>query len=235
MQYYMYIRILDCQLALRVVPATRWKIPLHAWMNSQLTWTTTNVCKTRGISHQSGHSEHYTVKTVPCALSNGTLVTTLCPKNVTTLSDHNSDIHEWIWIMFGTNVTEKVRNQQILYFPTCRNQCTTGRNEERQKQHPFTQMHCQTSTSRWLNLSSLVTYLQLILMLVYDSLNLIVSGVSSGQLWGHSLGERKLRVLHCSSWTVLNARCTGCTVLLKDKVVNVTFVEIVRYPSNIAQ
>ena len=96
-------------------------------------------------------------------------------------------------------------------------------------------MHCQTSTSRWLNLSSLVTYLQLILMLVYDSLTLTVSGVSSGQLWGHSSGERKLRVLHCSSWTVLNARCTGCTVLLKDKVVNRTFVEIVRYPSNIAQ
>jgi len=29
----------------------------------------------------------------------------------------------------------------------------------------------------------------------------------------------KLRVLHCSSLTVLNARRTGCTVLLKDKIV----------------
>ena len=38
-------------------------------------------------------------------------------------------------------------------------------------------------------------------------------------LWGHSSLERKLRVLHCSRRTVLNARCTGCTVLLKDKIV----------------
>ena len=38
-------------------------------------------------------------------------------------------------------------------------------------------------------------------------------------LLGLSSGERNLRVLHCSSWTVFNARCTGCTVLLKDKIV----------------
>ena len=35
-------------------------------------------------------------------------------------------------------------------------------------------------TSRWLNLSNLNCYLQLMLMLLYDCLNLIVSGV---KLW----------------------------------------------------
>jgi len=38
---------------------------------------------------------------------------TLCPnKNVTTLSRHNSDIQELIFV-FGT---EKVGNQRVLYF-----------------------------------------------------------------------------------------------------------------------
>jgi len=53
-------------------------------------------------------------------------------------------------------------------------------------------------------------YLQLVLMLLYDSLNLIVCGVN---LWAVMLKDkivtrkRKLRVLHCVSWIVLNARC----------------------------
>ena len=55
-------------------------------------------------------------------------------------------------------------------------------------------------------------------------------------LLGLSSGERNLRVLHCSSWTVFNARCTGCTVLVKDKIVIndaiITIIEKVRYPSN---
>jgi len=42
---------------------------------------------------------------------------TLCPKNVTTLSRYNSDIHESILIIFGTNVTQKVGNQKLLCFP----------------------------------------------------------------------------------------------------------------------
>jgi len=39
-------------------------------------------------------------------------------------------MHESILIIFGTNVTEKVGNQKILYFPTASNQCfcTTWRN-----------------------------------------------------------------------------------------------------------
>jgi len=35
-----------------------------------------------------------------------------------TLSRHNSDVRELIWIIFGTNVTEKVGNQNVLYVPT---------------------------------------------------------------------------------------------------------------------
>jgi len=31
---------------------------------------------------------------------------------------YNSDIHESIFIFFGKNVTEKVGNQKVLYFPT---------------------------------------------------------------------------------------------------------------------
>jgi len=41
---------------------------------------------------------------------------TLCPKNVTTLSRHNSVIHELVLIIFGKDVTAKVGNQKVLYF-----------------------------------------------------------------------------------------------------------------------
>jgi len=43
---------------------------------------------------------------------------TLCPKNVTTLSCYNSDTHELISIMFGISVIEEVGNEKVLYFPT---------------------------------------------------------------------------------------------------------------------
>jgi len=38
------------------------------------------------------------------------------PKNVTTFSHYNSDIHESIRKIFGTNVTEKVGNQKKIIF-----------------------------------------------------------------------------------------------------------------------
>jgi len=44
-------------------------------------------------------------------------------QNVTTLSHNNSDIHELILIICGTNVTEKVSNHKVLYFPTSPNYC----------------------------------------------------------------------------------------------------------------
>jgi len=45
-------------------------------------------------------------------------VTTLCLKNVTTLSCYNLDVSELMLIIFGRNVTEKVRSQKVLYFTT---------------------------------------------------------------------------------------------------------------------
>jgi len=47
-----------------------------------------------------------------------------------------------------------------------------------------------------------------ILMLLYDSSNVVVSGVTVN-FWTVTDGAKKLRVLHCSSWSVLNARFTS--------------------------
>ena len=46
---------------------------------------------------------------------------TLCPKNVTNLPRYNCDEHEPILITFGRNITDILRNQKILYFPTSPN------------------------------------------------------------------------------------------------------------------
>jgi len=43
---------------------------------------------------------------------------TLCLKNVPPLTCYNIDIHDLIMITFGGSVTEKVRNQTMLCFPT---------------------------------------------------------------------------------------------------------------------
>jgi len=43
---------------------------------------------------------------------------TVSEKNVSPLTCCNLVIHEPITIIFGTNVTEKVRNQTMLCFPT---------------------------------------------------------------------------------------------------------------------
>jgi len=39
----------------------------------------------------------------------------------TNLSCYNSDIHESILIIFGTNVNDKVGNHKVLHFPTSPN------------------------------------------------------------------------------------------------------------------
>jgi len=41
--------------------------------------------------------------------------TTPCLKNVPPLAGYNFDAHEWILILFGRNVTDKVGNQKTLY------------------------------------------------------------------------------------------------------------------------
>jgi len=78
---------------------------------------------------------------------------------------------------YTNRVTEKVGNQKIVYFSSA----LPG--EMKKDKHSILSLnavlfHCQTSTSRWLYLVSLC--LQLMLMLLYDSLNLSVSGV---KLW----------------------------------------------------
>jgi len=44
-------------------------------------------------------------------------------KNVPPLTCNNLDVHGSITLIFGKNVTKKVGNQNILYFPTSRNLC----------------------------------------------------------------------------------------------------------------
>jgi len=39
-------------------------------------------------------------------------------KNVTTLSCYNFNVHELILIIFGRNITKKVSNQEMFYFPS---------------------------------------------------------------------------------------------------------------------
>ena len=55
-------------------------------------------------------------------------------KNVPPLTCYNPDIHGSIMIIFGTRVTEKVGNQNILYFPTSPNLsfCTSWGNRNRE-------------------------------------------------------------------------------------------------------
>jgi len=48
------------------------------------------------------------------------------PKNVTTLSRYRSNPHESILIIVGTNISEKVGNQKVLYFPTPPNQTSAS-------------------------------------------------------------------------------------------------------------
>jgi len=53
---------------------------------------------------------------VTCSVISVIVVCTVS-KNVTILSRYNSDIHESISVIFGVNITEKVDNQNVLYFP----------------------------------------------------------------------------------------------------------------------
>jgi len=58
--------------------------------------------------------------------------------------------------------------------------------------------------------------LRLIFMLLYDSLNLIISGVHQSHLgcWGHRSEKVKLRGLDCVAYKMCQ-----CAVLLKDQII----------------
>ena len=64
--------------------------------------------------------------------------------------------------------------------------------------------------------------LQLIFTRLWDPINLLINVV---QLWafrGHSWGRRKLRVIHCSSWTVLHAQRASVLSCWKTKLLSAT-------------
>ena len=62
---------------------------------------------------------------------------TVSQKNVSLLACYNFDVHEWILTFFGRNVTDKVGNQNTLYYATSNNLCfcTTWQNAETRKSH----------------------------------------------------------------------------------------------------
>jgi len=77
-------------------------------------------------------------------------------KNVPPLACYNFDTHEWILILFGRNVTDKVGNQKTLYYTTLNNLCfcTTWQNRETRKAHfslNWTVLHaqCTCALSSW--------------------------------------------------------------------------------------
>jgi len=51
----------------------------------------------------------------------GKYIYTVPQKTSLLLTCYNLDAHGSITIIFGTNVTEEVGNQNVLYFPTSRN------------------------------------------------------------------------------------------------------------------
>ena len=72
---------------------------------------------------------------------------TVFQKNAPPLACYIFDAHEWILIFFGRNVTDKVGNQNTLYYATSNNLCfcTTWQNLETWKSH-LTQLDCVTYT-----------------------------------------------------------------------------------------
>jgi len=144
---------------------------------------------------------------------------TLSQKNVPPLVRYNFDIREHILIFFGINVTHKVCNQKHFTMPAqivCASALPgkTGKLENRIFHLNAVSVHSQNSTSRSLILSVFLT--RLILKLLCDSLNLVVSAFSSG-FWGHGLRERAEAVGLCCT----HSACAPMRCLLKEKMSSV--------------
>jgi len=141
-------------------------------------------------------------------------------KNVAPLVCYNVEIRERILILFGRNVTDKVSNQKTLYYATPNNLCfcTTWQNGETRKSH-FSLKCCnqcciialpEFNSSLFDFFSLFDTWL--VLMLLYDSLNL---AINARGCWGYGSGERKSE--RRSSWTVLHTQCICTNVLLPER------------------
>jgi len=89
--------------------------------------------------------------------------------------------------------------------------------------------HCFASFKQSLLDFFKLVNLQLILMLLYDSLNLIISGVHQSHLgcWGHTSEKVKLRGLDNVAY-----RMCQCAVLLKDKIIIRNFVGMIEHFNN---
>jgi len=133
----------------------------------------------------------------------------------------NFDTREYILIFFGRNITDKVSNQNMLYCATSNNvclcSCATWQNGETRKY--FFSLKCFISALPEFN-QSLLDFFSLldswlILTLLHDSLNLIISAFSSGLLWG--MAQEKGRRERCSSLTLLNAQCMCTSVVTVSK------------------
>jgi len=106
-------------------------------------------------------------------------------------------------IFFGRNITDKVSSEKTLYCATSNNLCfcTTGKCGN-MKIAFFTQM--QEFNQSLLDFFNLFKS-GLILTLLYDSLNLVISVFSSGLLRGMVQNKEMSRVLH--------AQCPVCCLL----------------------
>jgi len=62
-------------------------------------------------------------------------------------------------------------------------------------------------------------YLQLMLMLLYDSLNLVVSGVKLWTVTGPQLGRKGVESFVLQQLYCVHRQMHCCTVLLKDEII----------------
>jgi len=68
------------------------------------------------------------------------------------LPHYNSNINKSLWIIFGLNVTEKVRNKKVLYFSTCSASALPGEMQNISFFHSQMMYYCIASC--WITLFS---------------------------------------------------------------------------------
>jgi len=133
-------------------------------------------------------------------------------KNFPPLACYNFDTSEWILIFSGRNVADKVRNQTTLYYATSNNLCFCAncQSGETRKSH----FHSNSILPEFNQLLDFLNRFdsRLILMVLYDSLNLVINAFSSGLLGG--MVQEKGSRQRCRSWIVLHAQCTSARRLL---------------------
>jgi len=125
-------------------------------------------------------------------------------KNVPPLTCYNLDVHGSITIIFGISVTEKVGNQNVLYFPTSPNLCfcTTWGNRK-PKNCVFSLKCCMLFTK---NTRNIMKY-----RLVTAEPPFTVKAID----WMHQTGPRIL--LSVTHMLCVNQICHGVGRCVKDR------------------